>query len=365
MLYEKIIRPVLFKLTDPESIHHSVIAGMGAVSRSPLYGPIHSYCAVNDDSLKVRLGPLELPNPLGLGAGFDKGIDAPYAYPMLGFGWAELGSITFNQQDGNRRPRLWRLPKDKGLIVFYGLPNPGAAAVGEALKTKLNRPHPVPLGISIAPSTKVPFEVLEEDYMKSLALVYQQVDFITLNVSCPNVANKDMFSQLSFITQLMKSVRKFLDAHAQQKPFFIKIHGEHTPEELETLAQTAVETRCTGIITANLLKNRARAQFASSPAELEHPGGISGKHVAPLSLASVRQLYKAAGGKVHIIGLGGIFTAEDAYQRIRAGASALQLITGFIYGGPTVLKQINTGLAALLKRDGFKNISEAVGVDVK
>lgn len=365
MFYTKIVRPVLFKLTDPENIHHRVIAGMGAVSRSPLYGPIRSYCAVNDERLQVRLGTLTLPNPVGLAAGFDKGIDAPLAYAMLGFGWAELGSITYNPQEGNKRPRVWRLPKDEGIIVYYGLPNPGAQAVSATLAAKLGTHHAIPLGISVAPSNKVPFEVLADEYLKTLALVHEHADFLTLNVSCPNVASKDLFSQTSFILELMQHARRFLDAQHSAKPFFIKIHGEHSEEDLERLAQGAAESRCTGIIVANLIKNRANATFKSSTEELNHPGGISGKRLAPLSLASVQRLYRAAQGKVHIIGLGGIFTAQDAYERIRAGASALQLITGFIYEGPLALKKINTGLLKLLERDGFKNIGEAVGVDVK
>ncbi len=365
MLYTSILRPILFKYTDPEDIHHVIIRQLGFWSRAPLVKTmVARLCNVNDPSLRVTLGNLCLPNPVGLAAGFDKYIDAPFAYPMLGFGWAELGSITYSEQAGNPRPRLWRVPDDKGLIVYYGLANAGAIKTTEALKRKLAGAHPIPYGVSVAPSNDRTLEEMADDYIKTLLAVHAYADYITLNVSCPNVAAKDIFSQVSFILELMAKVRQTLDTHHIAKDVFIKIGPGHSDEDLGTIATAAVENKLTGIICTNLIKNRSGVEFKSSPEKLNHPGGISGARLQDLSGSTTQKLFKLSGGKIKIIGVGGIFTAEDAYARIRSGASALQLVTGFVYGGPLAIRKINAGLVRLLKRDGFKNVSEAVGVDV-
>ncbi len=365
MLYTKILRPLLFNYTDPEDIHHAVIHQLGFWSKiKPINWMAKKICAVTDQSLRVKLGNIELPNPVGLAAGFDKYIDAPFSYPMLGFGWAELGSITYSEQAGNPRPRLWRVPDDQGLIVYYGLANAGAVKTAEVLKKKLAHAHPIPFGISIAPSNNLDLSQMANDYIKTLLLVHPYADYITLNVSCPNVAAKDIFSQVSFIVELMRTARQTMDLNNIHKDIFIKIGPGHSTEDLQHIAQSAIENKLTGIIATNLIKNRSLATFKSSPEALNHPGGISGARLQGLSDSTIQTLYKAVRGKVHIIGVGGIFTAADAYARIRSGASALQLVTGFVYGGPLAIRKINVGLAKLLKQDGFKSVSEAVGADV-
>lgn len=363
-MYQKIVRPILFKYSDPEAIHHWTIHRMSEVSRVKLLNSwIHNYCVSPDPVLQVKIDNMVWPNPVGLAAGFDKYIDAPLAYPMLGFGAAELGSITYAEQAGNAKPRLWRLPADQGLIVYYGLANGGAVKTAAKLEKVLPWPHAIPYGISVAPSNGLALEQMAEDYCKSIGLLHKYADYITLNVSCPNVAAKDIFSQVSFIVELMGTVRRYLNDNNITKPFMVKIGPGHSAEDLQKIMSAAVAQNCAGIIATNLIKNRALAKFNSSPEALNHPGGISGKKLTDLSFSTIKQLYKAGQGKVKVIGVGGVFTAEDAYLRIRAGATALQLITGFIYGGPFSVRNIQRGLADLLKRDGFKSVSEAVGVD--
>jgi dihydroorotate dehydrogenase len=360
MLYQSLIRPLLFRFTDPETIHHRVIASLGAVSRRPLaYRALARHFAVSDPRLRTALGHMTLPNPVGLAAGFDKYIEAPLAYPMLGFGYAELGSVTFAEHMGNPRPRLWRLPADKGLIVYYGLANHGAKKTAVPLAAL--RKHPIPYGVSIAPSVGIPIEHMAEDYVKALRILAPLADYVTLNVSCPNVASCDMVSQLSFIEALTARVRMAMDADSIVKDLFLKIGPHHSDDERAAIVRACIAQGFTGIIATNLVKNRTGIRSKSDADALNHPGGISGGLLREMCDENIRTLYRHAGGKLHIIGVGGIFTAEDAYRKITLGASAVQLITGFIYGGPSAIRRINLGLLALLKRDGFATIADAVG----
>lgn len=363
MLYTNIIRPLLFRFSDPEKIHHLTISGLNLVSRIPwLYWLVNKKCYATDARLRVRLGRLTLDNPVGLAAGFDKYIDAPLAYPMLGFGFAELGSITNAEQPGNPRPRLWRLPKDRGLIVYYGLANGGADKTARQLERLTN--HSIPYGISIAPTTGVPLEKMADEYQKAFLKVYAYADYITLNVSCPNVASCDIFSQLSFIEDLLHQIASMVRERGIHKDIFLKIGPSHTDAELARLVQACVENKITGIIAANLLKNRAVTTFKSSAEEVNHPGGVSGTLVRDLSDHTISQIYRLANGRLKIIGVGGIFTAEDAYHKIKKGANVVQIITGFVYGGPLAVQRINKGLLKLLQHDGFDSIEQAVGCEL-
>ncbi|MFA6105738.1 MAG: quinone-dependent dihydroorotate dehydrogenase [Patescibacteria group bacterium] len=360
MPYQHIIRPILFRFTDPEKIHHAVINGLGLASRQkPLYNFLHKYLANTDKKLHTKIGSLNLESPVGLAAGFDKYIEAPLAYPMLGFGFAELGSITYNEQPGNPPPRLWRIPKDKGLIVNYGLSNSGAIKTSEKISLLVNRP--VPYGISIAPSTGIELADLADDYLKTLDHLHPFADYITLNVSCPNVAKHDQFAQINFIEELLEKVYTLMKLRGINKDVFIKIGPHSSEQDIRRIVAACIKSGLTGIIATNLLKIRSGLNFKSKNTELDHPGGISGRLLQAESDAKISQIYGESQGKLKIIGVGGIFTAEDAYRKIKLGASAVQVMTGFIYGGPMTIKKINDGLGKLLQEDGFKNISEAVG----
>ncbi len=362
MFYTHCIRPLLFTYTDPESIHETALRLLGAASKRPLLSKIGAqFLQVHDNRLRISLGHLRLPNPVGLAAGFDKYIDAPLAYPMLGFGWAELGSITFTRQEGNPKPRLWRLPNDKGLIVHYGLANDGAQKTLDRYKEI--QPHRIPYGISIAPSNGLSGPAMAEDYLKTFSAVEGSADYITLNVSCPNVAGESIFSQISFIKLLLTMLSEHRNKTGSRKDVFIKIGPRLSDSDLSKIVTCALEAKITGIIATNLIKDRSDIAFKSTPDELHHPGGISGKHLQTMSTQTIRTLYRLSKGKLKIIGVGGIFTAKDAYHKIKAGASAVQLVTGFIYGGPLAISKINKELIKLMTKDGFKNISEAVGVE--
>jgi dihydroorotate dehydrogenase len=360
MSYEKILRPLLFRLTDPEKIHHNVLEGLRFVSqKKPLYNFIYKICNVKSEILHTKLGRLTLDNPVGLAAGFEKYVRAPLAYPMLGFGFAEIGSITFSEQPGNQKPRLWRLPKDKGLIVFYGLANDGAIKSIKPLSELTTRP--VPYGISIAPTTGLDIKVMADDYIKTFLQLHPFADYITFNVSCPNVAKCDAFEQITFIEELVSKAAEEARKNGIEKDLYIKIGPHHSFADLVRIVDICINNGFTGIVATNLIKIKTGINAKSSANELAHPGGISGQLLQGQSDATIQQLYKYSSGKLKIIGVGGVFNAEDAYHKIKLGASAIQLITGFVYGGPLSIKRINEDLAKLLQRDGFKNIADAVG----
>ncbi len=247
----------------------------------------------------------------------------------------------------------------KGLIVYYGLANCGVEKV--IAKMKKLKVRSIPLGLSIAPTTGLSITEMAEDYAKSFERVIHYADFITLNVSCPNVANCDMFAQVSFIKELTDKINNLKNKLNSTVDILIKIGPDMTMDQYDEVVDICIQNNITAIISTNLVKNRANIKSMSTVEELNHPGGISGKLVDEKNLDIIKHLYRRANGKVKIIGVGGIFTAQDAYKKIKAGASALQLVTGFIYGGPMTIKNINNGLVELLKKDGYKDISEAVG----
>jgi dihydroorotate dehydrogenase len=374
-VYERILRPLLFSLSDPEKIHKTATYLLKIASTNRFVkNLVRKKTTFVDPALQVNVGQMVWQNPIGLAAGFDKDIHAPHAYSMLGFGSVEFGSITFEKQPGNPKPRLWRIPKDKGLIVNYGLANNGALNAAKKLQkfntelaedSKISFQSKICYGVSIAPTTKIAFEHMAEDYAKTFDTLSSYADYITLNISCPNVASASTTLQLSFIEELLSKIYERQKNISSKKDIFIKIGAHHTESELDRIIVLAQTYALTGIIATNLLKQKQKYSFNSSKKELSHPGGISGLPVQNVSDETIKYLYKKTDGKLCIIGVGGIFTAEDAYRKIKYGANALQIITGFIYGGPLIVRTICEGLVNLLKNDGFKSISEAVGKDVE
>jgi len=362
MLYRKIIRPILFK-TDPERIHHFVINILGATSvLRPFYFLIKKFLFIDDPRLHVKLGNLELKNPVGLSAGFDKDITAPHAYPMLGFGFAELGSITNSAQPGNPKPRLWRIPEDKGLIVYYGLSNSGSLESARRIKKKMQK-RDIPYGISIAVTTGLKESEMADDYVRSFLDLYELADYITRNVSCPNVAKCDVFAQVSFVEELLKKINKVVSAQGGPvfsgkkitKDIFVKIGPDMSYEDLDKVIDLCIEYKMTGIVATNLIKNRSWVnKFKSSKEKLDHPGGISGKHLQQRTNNIIKHIRERAGDRLKIIGVGGIFTAKDVYAKMKAGADAVQMITGFIYGGPFTIRKINKELIGILEDKKLK-----------
>lgn len=307
--------------------------------------------------LSQRIMGIRFENPVGLAGGFDKNAELTDIIPSVGFGFEEVGSITGEACEGNPKPRLWRLPKSKSIAVYYGLKNDGARAISTRLKEKT---FSIPIGINIAKTnTKetVETEAGIRDYEKAFTSLKDIGNYMTINISCPNAFGGEPFTRPDALDKLLHR----LDSIETDKPIFLKISPDLSPDHVDALIDVARKHRVHGFICSNLTKNRKKAGVASDP--VPEKGGLSGKAVEHLANDLIRYVYKKTNGAYIIIGCGGIFSAEDAYKKIRLGASLVQLITGMIFEGPQAVSSINMGLVSLLKRDGYQHISEAIGVD--
>jgi dihydroorotate dehydrogenase len=369
-VYVKILKPIFF-LFDPEFVH-DFITGVGRLlgSTAPTRRLSRWLLAYQHPMLRQDIGGLHLVNPIGLAAGFDKNAQLTKILPEVGFGFAELGTITAKPYKGNPGPRLWRMPKSKSIVVNYGLMNHGCDTIAKRLKRSL--PFAIPIGVSIAMTNQEEYNLMENaipDILQSYRAVSGLVDYITINTSCPNTNNGMPLSRpgnlhklLVALTEARETLQK---AHPEptkrgREPIFFKISPDLSKDTLDQILNIALEFKVTGVIASNLTKKKDH-----NPAIQETPpptGGMSGKVQEHLSDRQISYIYKKTGGKLVIIGCGGVFTAEDAYRKIRLGASAIQMITGMIYEGPQAVGSINRGLVRLLKEDGYSTIEEAVGV---
>jgi dihydroorotate dehydrogenase len=301
---------------------------------------------------------------VGLAAGFDKDGIALQPLAALGFGFIEAGTVTFHPQPGNPRPRLFRLPEDKALINRAGFNNAGAAAFVKRVKHQ--RPNCV-LGVSIGKSKITPLENATQDYLASFELVYEVADYIAVNVSSPNTPQLRELQQAEQLSSLLKALQtrnrelQQVQQRAQPMPLLVKLSPDLSREQLETIVDVIVRLQVDGIIATNTTIGREQLIMERAQVNALGEGGLSGAPLRAKSTEIVAQLYRLTTGKVPIVGVGGIFTAEDAWEKISAGASLVQLYTGFIYRGPGIAREINQGLERILKREGFSNLDAAVG----
>lgn len=313
--------------------------------------------------LEQTLYGIRFPNAVGLAAGFDKDCHLMHVLHTLDFGFEEVGSITAQAYGGNPGKRLVRLKKDKGIIVYYGLKNEGA----QALKKRIKRPYAIPLGVSVAKTNKA-FKNTQEgldDWMRVIRTMKSTGDYLTLNLSCPNVTTPEDYCDPKMIEQLFSRIKKKNIRFT--KPVLLKLAWHITPERMNKIIKLCDKAGFVkGFILTNLSKERSKLAIKTPKSVWEHqPGGISGPLIKENALALVRHTYKKAGDRYLIIGCGGIFSADDAYEYIKNGASLLQLITGMIYEGPGLIKRINKGLEKKLTEDGYTHISQAIGSGVK
>ena len=357
-LYTGVLKPALFQL-DPELVHDrissfGVLLGMNSVTRAATKLSF----AYQNDILGQTIHGIRFANPIGLAAGFDKNAKLTQILPSVGFGWMEVGSITARLCAGNTGKRLHRLPKSKSLVVNYGLMNDGADAVFDRLR---NLEFEIPVGTSIAPTNDqetADYRMAIEDYSYSYRKLANVGSYTTLNLSCPNTCHDQPFIDTKKLDELLAVIQKI----PTQKPIFIKLSPDLTFKAVDELLAVAKKHGVAGVICTNLTKKRDQAKIKDNDVPIR--GGLSGKLVGEQSDALIAHVAKAWGKTFTLVGCGGVFSAGDAYRKIRLGASLIQLITGMIYEGPQLIGQINQGLAELLRRDGFNSISEAVGVDV-
>jgi dihydroorotate dehydrogenase len=307
---------------------------------------------------------LEFSNPVGLAAGFDKDGTAAQSLAALGFGFIEVGSVTRVPQPGNPRPRLFRLPADRALINRAGFNNCGAVQLAEYVRA--HRPDCV-LGVNIGKSREVAIEDAIPDYLASFEAVYDIADYIAINVSSPNTPNLRELQRPDMLFELLQSLQQRNNQLAlgrslrNPKPLLLKIAPDLSESEIESIVDVAQRLQIAGVIATNTTISRAGLQTSSAQVAAYGDGGLSGAPLRRRSNEVIALIYRLTRGKLPIIGVGGVFTAEDAWEKIRAGASLIQLYTGFIYEGPAVARRINQGLFAILKREGFRSLDEAIG----
>lgn len=357
-LYRHAAKPLFFR-RDPEEVHDAMTrVGEFLGSHDATRLMTYMAFAFADDRLRQRIEGIEFPNPIGLAAGFDKDARLVDIMPSVGFGFMEIGSVTGEPCAGNAKPRLWRLPESRSLVVHFGLKNDGCEAIAARLS---DRRFAVPLGTSIA-KTNCPQTVDPEngiaDYEKAYRALAAVGDYTTVNISCPNAFGGQPFTDPGLLDRLLAR----LAAIPSRKPVFLKMSPDLDEAQADAVVDVAMRRGVRGFICANLTKDRLSA--AISDADVVPPvGGMSGRVVSALADAQLSRVYSRTRGKAVIIGCGGVFTAEDAYRKIRLGASLVQMITGMIYEGPQVVGMINRGLVRLLERDGFASIAEARGAD--
>lgn len=333
----------LMRGLDPERGHALALVALQA-GLGPRGGPFTT------KRLKCSLAGLDLPNPLGLAAGFDKNAVALGPLSRAAFGWVEVGATTPRPQEGNPRPRLFRLTADRAAINRMGFNNDGAEAIAARLS---RRPRDMVLGLNLGANKDSTDRA--GDYARVIALCGADVDFATVNVSSPNTERLRDLQGPDALAALLSGVMEARAALVRQIPVFLKIAPDLDESELSSITRVAAEAGISGIIATNT--TLAREGLRSSRAH--EAGGLSG---APLFTRSTRVLAQLAGmTDLPLIGVGGIGSAEEAYAKIRAGASALQLYTALVYGGLSLVKDILVGLDRLLARDGFEHVAEAVG----
>jgi len=365
IIYDNILKPIFFAF-DAEDMHHffngvGEVLGRYSVTR---WATRVACRPVHDPILETELAGIKLAHPLGVGAGFDKeGREVPIL-KEVGFAYEEIGSVTGLPSPGNPRPRLWRLPEDRALVVNYGLMSTGADAVTARFTSYRKRGRwQIPVGISVAKSN-VP-GLSGEAGLRDLVSAYQKLepfaDYMTVNVSCPNTGDGVQYCK---DPAMYREVLNRLDALEPVKPVFFKITPDITTDQLLHLMQdTDGYSWAKGFVLTNLTHDRSG--LTSKNLSIAATGGVSGPRLKTLAEESLSLAYKNGKHRFQFIGCGGLDSVEDAYRRIKLGATALQIVTSLIYNGPLWPSRLMRGLALRLKQEGFKNVKEAVGVDVK
>ncbi|KAA0023617.1 quinone-dependent dihydroorotate dehydrogenase [Antrihabitans cavernicola] len=344
----------LMFLVPPERIHHLVFGAMRLGGRlAPLRALLTRVFTIDDPILRNTVFGVDFPAPLGLAAGFDKDAAGVDAWGPLGFGFAEVGTVTAQAQPGNPTPRLFRLPEDHALINRMGFNNHGA---GNAANHLRRRRGGVPIGANIGKTKVVAAADAAADYTISARLLGPLADFVVVNVSSPNTPGlRDL--------QAVESLRPLLQAvlGAVTVPVLVKIAPDLSDDDVDAVADLAVELGLAGIVATNTTIARDGLRTGGDLVQEIGAGGLSGRPVADRSLEVLHRLHARVGGQITLVSVGGIETVDQAWERILAGASLLQGYTGLIYGGPFWTRRIHRGLAQRLRSGGYSNISEAVG----
>ncbi|MCC7381783.1 MAG: quinone-dependent dihydroorotate dehydrogenase [Deltaproteobacteria bacterium] len=355
-------RAILFHL-DAERAHHAVLRGAALAARSRVLCALARllYAPPPDPRLSQRLFGLDFPSPIGLAAGLDKDGVAIDLWAALGFGFVEVGTVTPGQgQPGNDRPRLWRLPAEGALVNRMGFNNLGADALARRLAARRSR---IPIGANIGKAKATPLEQAGDDYASALRAVFPHVDYVAINVSSPNTPG---LRDLQAVDALGPLVARIVEENqrlaaevgggARPRPLLLKISPDLADEDLDRIADLAVERGLDGLIATNTTVRPPQLPLAPPMA-----GGVSGRPLRPRALECTRRLRARLGGRLPIVGVGGIESGDDLYERLAAGASLAQVYTAFVLQGPALLSVLTRDLVARLHREGYSTVVESVG----
>ncbi len=348
LVWSRVARPLLFRL-DPELAHRIVLT---LLTIMPAFGRQN-----DSDVLEQNLWGMRFVNPLGLAAGLDKDAVALAAWQTLGFGFAEVGTITPRPQPGNPRPRLWRLPEHRALINRLGFPGLGMEVAARRVERLRQRRPRMRIGVNLGPNKDTPPERVADDIAALAQRLGPVADFIVINISSPNTPGlREWQAPQHLRTLITRAFAGRLEAGANRPPLLIKLAPDIDSDQLRLICETAMELRLNGIVATNTTTAREAVGVRA-----DYPGGLSGQPLKSRAREIISQIYRHAGGALPIIGVGGVASAEDAYGHICAGANLVELYTGLIYEGPGLPTTIVDGLTALMERDGYGRIKDAVG----
>jgi dihydroorotate dehydrogenase len=336
-----ILRRALFAI-EPEKVHYIVMKNLNRLSKLPFTNSIlRSVYSVKHPSLQRTLWGITFPNPVGLAAGFDKDAKYTDALACLGFGFVEIGTLTPKAQPGNPQPRLFRLPADKALINRMGFNNGGAAAAADRLR---HRKEKIIIGGNIGKNKDTPNEIAISDYEASFKELYNVVDYFVVNVSSPNTPNLRALQDKGPLTNLLQRLQVLNKELGTGKPILLKIAPDLTDGQLDDIIEIVGQTGIQGIVATNTTVDRSNLRTAKNEIDNMGAGGLSGKPLAKRATEVISYIHRKSNGAIPVMAVGGIFTAQDAQEKLDAGAVLVQVYTGFVYQGPAIAKNICKGL---------------------
>ena len=344
-MYKVLVKPIFF-IFDPEKVHHVVFSWMKFLMNVPPFKQLmKGMFNYKNRKLEREVFGLKFSNPVGLAAGFDKDAKLFNELGELGFGFVEIGTLTPKGQPGNAKPRLFRIPEDQGLINRMGFNNEGVYA---ALKRLKNRKTKVIVGGNIGKNTLTDPDKTDDDYVEVFEQLYEYVDYFVVNVSCPNVGNLTKLQEKEPLKRLMKRISDINNSKKKPKPLLLKIAPDLSEVELDDVIDIIKTLNLDGVVAANTSVDRSELKTNKDYLEdtIGWPGGLSGKPLRNKSTKVIKYLYDQLGDDYPIIGVGGIHSAEDAIEKINAGAKLIQIYTGFVYEGPGLIKSINRKLVS-------------------
>ena len=340
-MYKSLIRPILFKF-DPEKVHHFIFSLIKFIHKIPGVASLNkAMYKVNDARLEREVFGLKFQNPVGLAAGFDKNAVLYNELANYGFGFIEIGTVTPKGQVGNPKKRLFRLVDDQGIINRMGFNNEG---VEEAINKLKDNKGEVVIGGNIGKNTGTKPEDYTKDYLECFNALHPFVDYFVLNVSCPNVSSHAKLNDKDYLEELIAAVQQANNNAFRQKPILLKIAPDLNEGQLDEIVELVQKTKLDGVIASNTSTSREGLKTSSERLDEIGKGGLSGKPVTNKSTKVIKYLSNKSNGGFPIIGVGGIHTAEDALEKLNAGATLVQVYTGFIYSGPKLVSDINKAI---------------------